>query len=98
MGPGEFRWQGHRSLDRVLCGLAPLWAMRHGLTTEPNPPLLGGRYTLERQLAGSMAVLSPLIPYGISSPDGPPYKGFSVGTSQESWENSILLLPECLES
>ena len=52
-------------------------------------PHWGGN-TLSRGVAGGVSVH---IPYSLEhrpSPGWPPYRGFSVGTSQESRENSIL--------
>ena len=60
----------------------------NGLAQGPMAPYWGGGNTLSRGSAGEYGSISPLFPSIL--PRWPPCKGFSVGTSQESWENSIL--------
>ncbi len=66
-------------------GANPMWGLAQG----PWPPQPLGRYTRERQRRGvdvypgcsdssrglEVWCISPPVPYGISSPDGPQYRG-----------------------
>ncbi len=62
------------------------------------PPSLGGKYTLER-LSLEYWCRYPLVPLEYSPQDGPPRCSGTVRGSRRNslWENSILLLPECLD-
>ena len=65
------------------------------MAPRPMAPLLGGKYTREKALhKGGWCVPPTLFPTYSPSPGWPPILGVLVGTSRESWENSILLLPE----
>ncbi len=85
MGPGA-PGDGQLVSD-VTVPLGP-WAMRQWSNNRAKPLPCWGGDTLSRGSAGEYGSISPLFPSIL--PRWPPCKGFSVGTSQESWENSIL--------
>ena len=84
MGPGaKTRIQGLE--DPFGChGNHGQW----GLAQRPMAPLLGGEYTLERLRRG--VVYPPLVPLGVSSPDGPPgSRGSTMNRSKGRRESPV---------
>ncbi len=69
---------------------------RPGLAQGPKGPAPLGGDTLARRLVG-VGVFTLGVPPRVVLPDARGPLEVLVGTSRESWENSILLLPECLD-
>ena len=82
------------SVPTVWCLTVPLWvpwAPTPRVTVEDYPKgYPAGGYTLERLCWGVWVHIPPLFPRVCPPRMAPHIRGSLVGTSQESWENSIL--------